>query len=86
MEDEKFFLSYRSDIKKIDLTEYRREGRYWKNNQKFQWKKEKYDKLVDFIPSVLSNVETFKKKTCIMIDECTVESEHSEIEKKSEKF
>ena len=75
----KVFLSYRSDIKKIDLIEYCRNGNTWKHNQKFQLKKEEYDKLVDFIPSVLSYVETFKK-TCIIIDECTVENERSEIE------
>ena len=57
----KVFLSYRSDITKIDLIEYRRKGNKWKNNQKFQLEKEEYDKLVDFIPSVLSYVETFKK-------------------------
>ena len=76
---QKVFLSYRSDIKKIDLIESRRKGNTWKNNQKFQLEKEEYDKLVDFIPSVLSYVETFKK-TCIIIDECTVENKRSEIE------
>ena len=75
----KIFLSYRSDIKKIDLIEYRRKGNTWKNNQNFQLEKKEYDNLVDFIPSVLSYVETFKK-TCIIIDECTVENERSEIE------
>ena len=75
----KFFLSYRSDIKKIDLIEYRRKGNTWKNNQNFQLEKKEHDNLVDFIPSVLSYVETFKK-TCIIIDECTVENERSEIE------
>ena len=75
----KVFLSYRSDIKKIDLIEYRRKGNILKNNQKFQFEKKEYDNLVDFIPSVLSYVETFKKN-CIIIDECTVENEHSEIE------
>ena len=76
----KFFLNYRSDIKKIDLIEYRRKGNTWKNNQKFQLKKEEYDKLVDFIPSVLSYVETYKK-TCIITDECTVENERLELNK-----
>ena len=75
----KFFLSYRSDNKKIDLIEYRRKINTWKNNQNFQLEKKEYDNLVDFIPSVLSYVETFKK-TCIIIDECTVENERSEIE------
>ena len=75
----KIFLSYRSDIKKIDFIEYRRKGNTWKNNQHFQLEKKEYDNLVDFIPSVLSYVETFKK-TCIIIDECTVENERSEIE------
>ena len=75
----KVFLSYRSDIKKIDLIEYRRKGNTRKNNQKFQLKKEEYDKLVDFMPSVLSYVETVKI-TCIIIDECAVENERSEIE------
>ena len=54
------FLSYRSDIKKEDLEETRRKGNTWKNNQDFQLEKEKYDELVDFIPSVLSYVGTFK--------------------------
>ena len=68
----KIFLSYRSDIKKIDLIEYRRKGNTWKNNQNFQLERKEYDNLVDFIPSVLSFVETFNK-TCIIIDECSVE-------------
>ena len=78
MHNGKFSLSYRSDIKQIDLIEYRKKENTWKNNQKFQLEK-KYDNLVDFIPSVLSYVETFKK-TCIIIDECTVENERSDIE------
>ena len=36
----KVFLSYRSDIKKMDLIEYRRKGKIWKNNQNFQLEKE----------------------------------------------
>ena len=79
LERRKLFLNYRSDIKKIDLIEYRRKGNTWKNNQRFQLEEEEYDKLVDFIPSVLSYVKTFKK-TCIIIDECTVENERSEIQ------
>ena len=35
----KNFLSYRSNIKKIDLVEYRRKRNTWKNNQKFQLEK-----------------------------------------------
>ena len=35
----KVFLSYRSDIKKIDLIEYRKKGNILKNNQKFQFEK-----------------------------------------------
>ena len=81
----KVFLSYRSDIKKVDIIEYRRKGNTWKNNQNFQLEKKEYDNMVDFIPSVLSYVETFKK-TCIIIDECTVENERSEIESSSQKF
>ena len=75
----KIFLSYRSDIKKIDIIEYRRKGNTWKNNQNFQLEKKLHYHLVDFVPSVLSYVETLKK-TCIIIDECTVENERSEIE------
>ena len=75
----KVFLNYRSDNKKIDLIEYCRKRNTWKNNQKFQLEKKEYDNLVDFIPSLLSYVETFKK-TCIIIDECTVDKERSEIE------
>ena len=54
----------------ISLLEYRRKGNTWKNNQNFQLEKKEYENLVDFIPSVLSYVVTFKK-TCINIDECT---------------
>ena len=36
---QKIFLSYRSDIKKIDLIEYHRKGNTWKNNKKFQLEK-----------------------------------------------
>ena len=57
----KIFLSYCSDIKRIDFIEYRRKGNAWKNNQNFQLEKKEYDNLVDFIPSVLSYVETLKK-------------------------
>ena len=35
----KIFLSYRSDIKKIDFIEYRRKENTWKNNQNFQLEK-----------------------------------------------
>ena len=35
----KIFLTFRSDIKKIDLIEYRRKENIWKNNQKFQLEK-----------------------------------------------
>ena len=34
----KLFLSYRSDIKKIDLIEYRRKGNTGKTIRKFSWK------------------------------------------------
>ena len=73
----KVFPSYRSDIKNR-LIEHRRKRNTWKNNPKIQLEK-KYDKLVDFILSVLSYEEIFKK-TCIIIDESTVENERSEIE------
>ena len=65
--------------------EYHNKENTWKPNQKFQLEKEEYDKLVDFIPSILSYVETFKK-TCIIIDECTVENERSEIEWNPQNF
>ena len=35
----KIFLSYRSDIKKIDIIEYRRKGNTWRNSQNFQLEK-----------------------------------------------
>ena len=31
----KTYMGYRSDIKKIELIEYRRNGNQWKNNQSF---------------------------------------------------
>ena len=46
---------------------YRRKGNTWKNKQKFQLEKEEYDKLVDFIPSVFSDAETFKKQTVSLL-------------------
>ena len=69
----------------MDLIENCRKRNSWKNNQKIQSKNDQYDKLVDFKPSLLSNVERFKK-TCIIIDELAVENEHSEIEWSSHKF
>ena len=70
----KIHIEYRSDIKKIDLLEYRKNGNQWKNNQSLQLQREEYDKLLDMLPSLLGYVETFKK-SCIIIDECTVEND-----------
>ena len=75
----KIHIEYRSDTKKIDLVEYRRNGNQWKNNQSLQLQKEEYDKLLDMLPSLLGYVEIFKKSR-IIIDECTVENERTEIE------
>ena len=74
----KIHIEYRSDTKKIDLVEYRRNGNQWKNNQSLQLQREEYDKLLDMLPSLLGYVETFKK-SCIIIDECHVENERTEI-------
>ena len=75
----KIHIGYRSDTKKIELVQYRRKGNQWKNNQSLQLQREEYDKLIDMLPSLLGYVETFKK-SCIIIDECTVENERTEIE------
>ena len=72
-------------FKKIDLIEYCRKGKTWKNNPKLPLEKKGCDKLVDSVPSVLSFVETFKK-ICIIIDECSVENERSETEQSSQNF
>ena len=39
----KIHKGYRSDTKKIDLVEYRRNGNQWKNNQSLQLQREEYD-------------------------------------------
>ena len=75
----KIHIGYRSDTKKIDLVEYRRKGNQWKNNQSLQLPREEYDKLLDMLPSLLGYVEIFKK-SCMNIDECTVENERTENE------
>ena len=75
----KIHIGYRSDTKKIELVQYHRNGNQWKNNQSLQLQREEYDKLIDMLPSLLGYVETFKK-SCIIIDECTVENERTEIE------
>ena len=75
----KIHIGYRSDTIKIELVEYRRNENQWKNNQSLQLQREEYDKLLDMVPSLLGYVETFKK-SCIIIDECTVKNECTEIE------
>ena len=77
--ERKMHIGYRSDTNKIELVEYRRNGNQWKINQSLQLQREEYDKLLDMLPSLLGYVETFKK-SCIIIDECTVENERTEIE------
>ena len=49
----KIYIAYRSDTKKTELVEYRRN-------------REKYDKLLDIFPSLLSYVETFKKLVSLL--------------------
>ena len=75
----KFHIGYRSDTKKIKVVEYRRNGNQWKNNKSLQLQREEYEKLLDMLPSLLDYVESFKK-SCIILDECTVENERTEIE------
>ena len=72
----KIHIGYRSDTKKIELVQNRRYGNQWKNNRSLQLQREE---LIDMLPSLLVYVETFKK-SCIIIDECTVENERTEIE------
>ena len=80
-------IGYRSDTKKKELVEYCRKGNQLKNNQSLQVtsKKEEFDKLLDMLPSLQGYVETFKK-SCIIIDECTVENECTEIDRNSKNF
>ena len=70
---------------KIELLEYRRIGNQWKSNQSLKLQREEYDKLLDMLSSLLGYVETFKN-SCIIIDECAVESERTEIERNSKNF
>ena len=49
----KIHIGYRSDTKKIDLVESRRNGNQGKNNQSLQLQREEYDKLLDMLPSLL---------------------------------
>ena len=65
--------------KKIELIEYRRNGNQLKNNQSLQLQREEYDKLLDILPSLPGYVETYIK-SCIIIDDFTVENERTEIE------
>ena len=75
----KIHIGYRSDSKKLELKEYRRNGNQWKNNQSLQLQREEYDKLLDILRSLLGHIETYKKSG-IIIDECTVQNERTEIE------
>ena len=59
--------------------EYRRNGNRWKNIQSLQLQREKYDEILDILLSILDYVEKYKK-SCDIIDECTVEIEPTEIE------
>ena len=54
----KFYIGYRSDTKKIERIEYRRNGNQWKNFQFLQLQREEYDKLLNILPSFLGYVET----------------------------
>ena len=74
----KIHIGYRSDTKKIELVEYRRNGNQGKYNESSQLQREEYDKLLDMLPSLLGYVETFKK-SCIIMDECTVENERTDL-------
>ena len=56
----------------MDLIEYRRKENFWKNNQKFQLEKEEYDKLINFIPSFMTYVETFTKTFTDLIERSEV--------------
>ena len=40
--------------------------KFWKNNQKIHLEKQEYDQLFDFIPSVLSYLETIKTTVCFL--------------------
>ena len=78
-------IGYPSDAKKNRIVEYRRYGNQWKNNHSLQLQREKYDKLLDMLRSLLDYVETFTKSG-IIIDECTVENDHTENECKFRNF
>ena len=61
------------------LIEYCRKRNQWKNNQSLQLQREIYDKILHILPSLLGYGETYIK-SCIIIDKCTVEKEHTENE------
>ena len=72
----KIHIGYRSVTKKIELVEYRRIGKQWKNNQSLKFKERNTTNL-DMLSSLLDYVKTFKK-SCNIIDECTVENKRKE--------
>ena len=65
-------LLFRFFFFKMDLIEYRRKENFWKNNQKLQLEKEEYDKLINFIPSFMTYVETFTKTFTDLIERSEV--------------
>ena len=75
----KIFLGYRSNSKKLDLIDYRRNGNKQKKVRSLKLQRKVYDELLDILPSLLGYVETFKN-SCIIIDEYTVKNEHTKIE------
>ena len=55
------------------------------NGKIVKLQREKYNKLLDILPSLLDDVETFKK-LCIIIDECTVKLNVLKLKEILEKF
>ena len=55
------------------------------NGKIVKLQREKYNKLLDILPSLLGDVETFKK-LCIIIDECTVKLNVLKLKEILEKF
>ena len=74
----KILIGYTSHTKKKEVVENRRNRNQWKNNHSLQLQREESDKLLDMLTSLLGFVETYKK-SCIIIDECTVQKKRTKI-------
>ena len=65
-------ITSRSDKQESSISQHRWNGYQWSFLTKIDLKKEEYKNLVDHLPTLLSNIENYKK-TCIILDETTRE-------------